>query len=488
VKSYTRKQFIQLLPAAGAALLLSACGAGGDKNKKAVTAAPVAAPPKKKITNTPPPSSLDLVDKNDPRYNTLRKGFNTRIDKYPLVIAACTTTAQVAAAIRYGHDKGLPIAVKSGGHNMEGFSCNDGGMVVNLSAMNQVDILGDNKIKSGPGCTVSQLYNTILPHGLLLPAGSCATVGLGGLTLGGGYGIFARKYGLTCDHLTAATMVDGQGNIHTTDGNAELLWALRGGGTGNFGVVTEMTFNTHKAPPTLQAHYFKSRKLTADKAAAILQVWMEVAVQLPDSCFSGYVLNGSTLNILITNYEPDNGQLPALLKKLAGSTDEFRSSRIGTLERMVKNYYGVGKPLYFRNSSAGFFKGYGDVAPFIKDIFEKTIATPGMIYQVNTLGGKITDSGFEQGSSYPHRAFPFVSELQGYGTSAAHDQRIAGVTTEVLKITAGHGITRQYVNYCSLEFSNWEHAYYGDNYSRLQAIKRKYDPDNNIRHPQSIHV
>ena len=367
---------------------------------------------------------------------------------------------------------------------MEGFSCNDGGMVINLSKMNNAEIVEDNKVKVGPGCILSNLYDVILPQGRLLLAGSCGTVGLGGLTLGGGYGLFSRKYGLTCDHLVEATMVDGQGNIHNTKNNAELLWALKGGGTGNFGVVTEMIFNTHAAPVNLQAHYFKARKLTAERAAAILKTWMALTPQLPESCFSGYVLNGSTLNILVTNYDVD--KMPEQLNKLAAVVDEFHSSRIGTLSKMLRNYYGRPGPLYFRNSSAGYFKDYSDIDPFITQVFEKIIKTPGMIYQVNTLGGKIKDREFEKLSSYSHRALDFISELQSYWNNPSEDKRSVEATTEILKITAGHGITGQYVNYCSLEFDNWENAYYGANYSRLQAIKRKYDPDNNIRHPQSI--
>ena len=109
-----------------------------------------------------------------------------------------------------------------------------------------------------------------------------------------------------------------------------------------------------------------------------------------------------------------------------------------------------------------------------------------MIYQVNTLGGKIMDANFEKASCYPHRAYAFVSELQAYWDHPSQEAIPAAVTTEILKITRKNGIKRQYVNYCSLGFDDWEHAYYGENYERLQTIKRKHDPDNNIRHQQSI--
>jgi hypothetical protein len=486
LKKISRKEFIKLSTAAGAVFFLGACGFGGDDEKEKIIANKD--PSKKNISDDPADIKLDLIDKNDARYDSLRKGFNKRIDKFPLVIALCATTEEVAAAVRYANKSKLAIAIKSGGHSMEGFSCNDGGMVINLSKMNKVEMLEENKIKVGPGCTLSGLYDEILPQGRILPAGSCATVGIGGLTMGGGYGLFSRKYGLTCDHLLEATLVDGSGNIHTTKNNPELLWALKGGGSGNFGVVTEMIFKTQIAPPTMQAHYFKSKKLDAEKAFSILQAWMMLVPQLPDTCFSGYVLNGSTLNIVITNYGGDSDELQSVLINLAAVTDEFHSSRVGKLAKMLKNHYGSLKPVYFRNSSAGLFKDSNDVLGFMKDIFQKIIDTPGMIYQVNTLGGKINDAEFEKGSSYPHRAFNFVSELQAYWYSPSQEDKLADVTTEILKFSERNGVNAQYVNYCSLEFADWENAYYGKNYSRLQAVKKEFDPNNNIRHPQSVKI
>jgi hypothetical protein len=483
MKNYSRKEFIKASTAAGALFFLASCGLNEDKENKIAELTDTS---KKLNPKNSSAVKLDLVDKNDERYEVLRKGFNKRIDKFPLVIALCSTTEEVAEAIRYANEKKLAIAIKSGGHSMEGFSCNDGGMVINLSKMNSVEIIDDNKIKAGPGCTLAGLYDIILPQGRILPAGSCATVGLGGLTMGGGYGLFSRKYGLTCDHLLEATMVDGNGTIYSTKNNPELLWALKGGGSGNFGVVTEMIFKTQAAPLTMQAHYFKSRKLDADRATSILQTWMELAPQLPDTCFSGYVLNGSTLNIVITNYGENTDEMQELMNKLAAVTDEFHSSKVGKLAKMLKNHYGSLKPVFFRNSSAGLFKDYNDVSKFIKDIFQKIIDNPGMIYQVNTLGGKVNDSEFEKTSSYPHRAFNFVSELQAYWYVPSGELKLADVTTEILKFSEENGVTTQYVNYCSLAFTDWEHAYYGENYPRLQAVKKAFDPDNNIRHPQSI--
>lgn len=485
MKKYSRRTFISQLAALTGAAWIISCNDETDKNTTDKKQTTLLSKSEKNVPSTTT-QLPQLITAENKEYNTLRQGFNARIDKHPKVIALCTNTQEVAASVLYANENKLPIAVKSGGHSMEGFSCNDGGLVVNLSKMNSVTLHNNNTITIQPGCTLSKLYEEILPKGYIIPGGSCGSVGIGGLCLGGGYGIFSRKMGLTCDHLIQATMVDGNGNIINTIDNPELLWALKGGGAGNFGIVTELTFTTERAPQQLQAHYFKSRGLNANKAAYLLSKWMEICKQLPESCFSGYVLNGTTLNILITNYDIDNKQLPSLLSQLAKETDQFHSSRIGSLGQMVKNYFGRKGPMHFRNSSAGYFNDYNDLNTFITPILDQVISTPGMIYQVNTLGGKINDIGLGNASCYPHRGYDFIAELQAYATNKHQEITTEKVTNNILKTIQENGLTRQYINYCSTAFNNWEHAYYGSNYEKLQSFKKKYDPQNNINHPQSI--
>jgi hypothetical protein len=483
-KNYSRKDFIKLTTLAGAGIFITGCGGGEEQTNK--DSLPLVNSTDHAQNNPPEKIAVDLIHKDDARYEELRKGFNKRINKFPLVIALCKSTADVSEAIQYARKNNLAIAVKSGGHSMEGFSSNDGGMVINLSQMNSVEMLEDDKIKAGPGCTLSHLYDAILPKDRIIPAGSCGTVGLGGLTMGGGYGLFSRKFGLTCDHLLEATMVDGNGKIHSTKDDPELLWALRGGGAGNFGVVTELVYKTHPKPETMQSHHFKSRKLDAEKAKILLQKWFEFSAQLPDTCFSAYVLNGSTLNMLVTNFGTLTDELQLLLDNLAKETDEFKAVAPAEISKKLKNYYGSLIPVYFKNSSAGLYKSFDDIEPFIGDVLDKVITNPGMIYQVNMLGGKIADAAFEKNSCYPHRAYNYISELQAYWETPSREEKLKQVSIEILNTISDNGITTQYINYCSLEFADWEKAYYGDNYSRLQTVKKKYDPENFIRHPQSI--
>ena len=484
---FSRKNFITLTTLAGAGLILDACGAGGGKERgeSSEEYADSLNLPEEENEFT---YSVKLIRKEDMEYEELRKGFNKRINKFPLIIALCTSTQDVSEAMQYAKINKLAVAIKSGGHSMEGFSSNDGGLVINLSKMNSVEFLENNTIKVSPGCTLSNLYDQILPKKRLLPAGSCGTVGIGGLTMGGGYGLFSRKFGLTCDHLMEATFVDGNGKIHSTKDDPELLWALRGGGAGNFGVVTEMVFRTQEAPSVMRSHHFKARKLDALRAKNILEKWFEFTAKLSDTCFSAFVLNGSTLNILVTNFGEHNSTLETNLKELAQHTDEFRSVAPIELSKKLKNYYGSLAPVNFKNSSAGLYKSYIDISGFIADVFDKIIQNPGMIYQLNTLGGKINDAEFEKVSCYPHRTYNYISELQAYWEDVSREEKLKIVSVEILDIFKSNGITSQYINYCSTEFSNWENAYYGNNYPRLQEVKKKYDASDVVRYAQSVRV
>jgi hypothetical protein len=488
-KKYSRKDFIKTGSMAAAGLLLGACSEDPIEKNASTSSANEKQTDKHSSSNPENHFDVDIIEKEDnKRYDEFRAGFNKRINKFPKAIALCTTTAQVAEAVRYARFHNYPIAIRSGGHSMEGFSSNDDGLMINLSKINSVEFLDADKIKIGPGCTLSNLYDHILPKGRIIPAGSCGSVALGGLTTGGGYGLFSRAYGLTCDHLEEATFVDGYGKIHSTKDDPELLWALRGGGSGNFGIVTELIFRSHEAPADMISHHFKARNLDPDRATSILEKWFSFTSDLPSTCFSAYVLNGSTLNILITNFGEDSDAVTGVIEGLKKETDEYRAGERLDLSKKLKNYYGSKVPLNFRNSSAGFYKDFDQISPCIDKVLKQVIDNKGMIFQVNTLGGKIKDAEFEKVSCFPHRQYDYISEIQAYWTNPEKDQTLQRVTHDCLELFKTNNVSAQYFNYCSLEFSDWQNAYYGDNYGKLREIKRRYDKENVVRHPQSIEV
>ena len=434
----------------------------------------------------PTANNVLYYKRGDAEYELLRKGFNKRIEKFPLIIALCKNTAGVAEAIQYAQQNNLPVAIKSGGHCMEGFSCNNGGMVINLSLLNTIEWADKETITVGPGCTLQNLYNNILPRGRIIPGGSCATVGIGGLVLGGGYGLLGRKLGLTCDSLLEVTMVDGKGQIRNSKDDKELLWACKGGGNGNFGVVTALKFKTHKAPATLQSFRFKTYKVNTAKAKAILQKWFEVSATLPVDCFSAYVLNGKTVYILLTNVGKHTTELQNIINQLTAMSGKITKTKPQPIATALKVFYGRQEPLYFKNASAGLYKNFTDIENCIDKAIDTVLATPGMIYQVNTLGGNIINTEAEAAAAFPHRAFPYFSELQTYWENEKQAARLLKKFEEVQNIFTGNGIHTQYRNYPDINFTNWDALYYGSSYTRLQKIKNKYDPGNLIRHEQSV--
>jgi FAD binding domain/Berberine and berberine like len=430
--------------------------------------------------------NVTYFKKGDAQYEILRQGFNKRINKFPLIIAQCNNTVGVSEAIIYASKNNLPVAIKSGGHCMEGFSCNNDGMVINLSLINDIEWINSNTIKVGPACTLSKIYETILPKNKIIPGGSCAGVGIGGLTLGGGYGLMARKFGLTCDSLLDVTMVDGNGNIKIASNETDLLWACKGGGNGNFGVITNLTFKLHNAPPTLQSFRFKSYKVNASKAKNILQKWFDVVADLPPACFSAYVLNGRTCYILLTNADKHNAAVQKVVTTLSSLSDKTTVTKPTPLAAALKVFYGIQHPVLFKNASAGLYKNFTEINGCIDEVLNIVTTTPGMIYQVNTLGANIKNEAFEAASSFAHRDCIYFSELQTYWQAEKQEKNLIQKFEAVQQLFLKNGINTQYKNYPDINFKNTDEIYYGKNVDRLKAVKQKYDPLNIFRGEQTI--
>ena len=183
-------------------------------------------------------------------------------------------------------------------------------------------------------------------------------MGIAGLTLGGGYGLFSRKYGLTCDSLTEITMVDGKGNIVHSKDDPELLWACKGGGNGNFGVITSMKFSLNNAPDFLQSFRFKIKITGVQRALTVLEKWFSITGNLPLSCFSAFVLNQKSLYILLTNCEKQNEETQKIIADLSALVDNTSRERPVKLSKALPVFYGVLSPLYFKNASAGLYKKF----------------------------------------------------------------------------------------------------------------------------------
>jgi FAD/FMN-containing dehydrogenase len=491
MNNQNRRIFIRNLVLAGAALYLPAC----KDEQTSITEQPQTLPQQQaeveqvvaQISEQFESNNLVLLRGNDAKYETLNIGFNKRVPKNPKIIALCKNSEGIAEAVKYAKQFQLQVCVKSGGHSFEGFSSNDGGMSINLSLLDNIEFMDKETVKMGAGVKLFEVYDALLPKGKIIPAGSCATVGIAGLTMGGGYGLFARKYGLTCDSLIGLTMIDGNGNIHEAKDDDEILWACRGGNNGNFGIVSDLTFKTHDAPKKFTRHLFKAYKLDVQRAKSLLEKWFEMTALLPDSCFGAFVLNGKTLTVLITDGENRRTEIQPALDGLAAVMDKTTLGEPTTdLAKALKRYYGIQTPLYFKNACAGLYENYSSINGCIETVIKKVHANPGLILQINTLGGQINNANFEAKSCYPHRAYPYLGELQAYYDKPSQEAKLVTAFQDIQQTFTDNGIDRHYRNYPDINFENWEHAYYRENYPRLQKIKKKYDPDNVIWHEQSV--
>jgi FAD/FMN-containing dehydrogenase len=439
-----------------------------------------------KSSSSPFVNGVKFLTPEAPDYATAREVYNAGILIQPRVIACCASGTGVQHAVERAKAENWPVAVKAGGHSFEGFSLNEDGLVVNVSPMREMHL--DPKtgiLTAGPGCRLEEVSQFLLARGRFLPAGSCGTVGLAGLTLGGGYGMFARKWGLTCDHLREIKMVDGGGIIRDSKDNPDLLWAARGGGNGHFGIVTELTFNTRAAPSQFSSWKFRTYKLDSKRAMALLETWFDASANLPNESFSAWIMNGSQVTVLVTTIgSREQKGLMNFRRRMGELSKKTTSGGPTSLKRALSWYYGDPGPVYFKNASAGYYKRMDDIAPALPGIFEEVLRVPGLIFQINTLGGAISS---DVEGAYPHRAFPYLGESQAYWESPSHAAALQEAAGRMRNHIAQAGITRHYANYPDLAFKDWPTAYYGaENYARLQQLKLRYDPENRFRYPQSV--
>ncbi len=473
----TRRSFLRTSLAATTAILADVSSIVG-KEKSAIS----------KSSSDPFIGGVKFLTPDAPDYATARKVYNAGILTRPKVIAFCASDTGVQHAIERAKAENWPVAVKAGGHSFEGFCLNDDGLVVNVSPFRQMRLDPKTGIfTAGAGCQLEEVNQFLLARGRFLPAGSCGTVGLAGLTLGGGYGMFARKWGLTCDHLRRVKMVDGAGIIRDSNEEPDLLWSARGGGNGHFGIVTELTFNTRPAPSQFSSWKFRAYRLDPKRATALLETWFDASSDLPNESFSAWIMNGSQVTVLVTTIgSREQKGLMTFRRRMGELSKKTTSGGPTSLKKALSWYYGDPGPVYFKNASAGYYKEIADIAPALPGIFEEVLSVPGLIFQINTLGGAISN---DVDGAYPHRAFPYLGESQAYWESPSHAATLQEAAGRMRDQIAQAGITRHYANYPDLAFTDWPTAYYGaENYARLQQLKLRYDPDNRIRYPQSVHL
>ncbi|XVV09944.1 FAD-binding oxidoreductase [Actinoplanes sp. CA-131856] len=432
-----------------------------------------------------------LLRPGDAGYVVAARPYNSALGvRRPAAIAKVAGVDDVRTCVRRVRGHGVPLAARGGGHSYAGYSTPNGGVVVDLSALKGITVRSDGTAVVGAGVRLIDLYSALAAHGRALPAGSCATVGVAGSTLGGGIGVVARTYGLTSDHLRSATVVTADGAVHTVEGNhdADLLWALRGGGGGNGGIVTSFTFGTVPAPTvTIFSLHFP-----AARTARVLQAWSQWMNTAPDQLTSlcAVTAAGTPTNRVTGAWTGSPAALNARLSALiaaVGASPASRSVHTYGFLNAMKYFAGclnqtitacrAGGPEPFRAASRILDRTVtASIADRVVALMRKQ---RGMVLLFDSLGGQVgrirpADTAFAHRGAH--------ASVQVYSGNAANGPAVLSVQQALAPIV-GSGA---YVNYLNPGQKDWATAYYGANLPRLRQVIRKYDPDRVFDFAQSV--
>jgi len=443
----------------------------------------------------------DVVGATDGEYDESRRVWNGNIDRRPFVVARCLDEADVQAAVRFATEQGLEVAVRGGAHSMSGASVVDDGIVIDLSHMNQVRVDPETRraVVAG-GALLSDVDTATQAHGLAVPAGLVSHTGVGGLTLGGGMGWLTRMGGLSIDNLLSARVVtaDGQTRVASPSENADLFWAIRGGG-GNFGVVTEFEFALHEVGPII---HFGMLFWSLDQGAAALRHARDVIDTLPDDV---NVMVGG-LNAPPAPFVPEQHQLePGYAAIVVGTGTAECHAEVFDALRGVPVLFDFATPMPYvelqkmlDEANAWGFHCYDkgcyvetlsdDVIDAVTEHFPQKVSPLSLVlfYRLDGAFSRVTEdaTAFSGGRS-PRFAVFVIGVCPAPEMLAAEREWVRSMADALRTVSVDDGV---YVNGMT-DFdalSPVQAAYGPEKYARLVDIKTKYDPHNVFRHNANI--
>jgi FAD/FMN-containing dehydrogenase len=442
-----------------------------------------------------------VIRAGDDDYDAARHIWNHAIDRHPVLVARVASTADIVAAVRFAASEGLPIAVRGGGHSLPGFSTCDDGIVIDLSAMNVVDVdPAQRRAVAGGGTHWSGFDAATQAHGLATTGGLISSTGVGGLTLGGGIGYLVRAHGLSCDNLMSAEVVLADGSVvrSSADENADLFWALRGGG-GNFGVVTSFEFALHPLGPiVLGGPIF----FPGDAAVDVIGGWRDAVSDAPDELTTLVAMTTAPPAPFIPDEwqgrkavvvaacwagEPADGEpVVAPLRHLASPiADLLGPMPYVQLQSLLDGGWGPGAANYF---TGAFVDELSDRAVETLTAFHREAPEPPVQAElhVHHLGGAVRDEP-AGGTAFGQREHPYVVNCIARTQDAADLSPHREWARNAREAIAGFGDGGLYVNFAAeAGADNVRAAYPPDTYNRLQQVKDRYDPANLFRFNHNI--
>lgn len=460
----------------------------------------------------------NLVLPGAPTYDLLRQPFNQRVDRYPAAIARCVSDEDVVACVRFAAASDVPVTCRSGGHGAEGYCSLPNALMIDQSAMQEIRVDTENRVVDvGAGASWGQVDIATYPRGLAAPGGGCAAVGVAGLAQGGGFGPIARTWGLTLDNLLSARIVTARDLAvveASPTSNERLFWALRGGGGGNFGAVTQFTFRLHPIGRALlggtlvynwayakQVFQFYRNWMIgpdADERLTLLPMFFLAGGNAPlagiSAFYNGEYDDGLAYMKQILAHMPDPVNAPIEQALVPGTLPAYTGTESTTAWPGTGQYWRSGfLQNDFPDEAIDTFLTWFENCP--KPPADPARPGGGSIYKqddlsfgfIESLGGAIGRVGKAE------TAFYWRDQLFSFTFIGAYDPAVPAWGQRTKQWADAFRVAMMpyfsggvYVNYMQAELTDWKQAYYGDNYEELRRIKLHYDPDHLFRFPQDV--
>ncbi len=438
-----------------------------------------------------------LIQAGDPGYDEVRKVYNGMIDRRPRLIVRCADVADVIAAVNFGRENKMLIAVRGGGHNAAGLGVCDDGLVIDLSLINYTRIdPGDGTVRVGGGCTWHAVDHATHAFGLAVPTGFLSTTGVGGLTLGGGIGYLTPKHGLTIDNLLAADLVLADGRFVTASAreNSDLFWAIRGGG-GNFGVVTSFLFQAHP----VHTDYAGPMLWPIERAAEVMRWYREFIATAPED-FSGFFaflvvppgppfpeqFHLKNMCGIVWCYtgalEKAEETFKPIRSQLQPAVDLVGPIPHPVLQSMFDGLYPPGLQWYWK---ADFVNELSDEAIALHVVHGSKLPTMFSTTHLYPINGKAHQVA-KADTAWSYREAVWAEVIVGVDPDPTNRELITTWARDYWNALHPYSAGGAYINFMMEEGEDRVKASYRENYERLASIKKKYDPTNLFRVNQNI--
>lgn len=442
--------------------------------------------------------SGELILPGDPRYDAAREVFNAMIVRRPALIARCADTADVVRAVSFGRAQQLEVAVRGGGHSVAGLGVGDG-VVIDLSGLKRVEVDPEARVaRVGGGALWGEFDQAAQAYGLHCPGGRVTTTGVGGFTTGGGYGWTSSKYGLACDNLLSAEVVTADGRVRTASEteNADLFWAIRGGG-GNFGVVTRFDFRLHPLGPIVLAGI---ALWPLQRMPEVLRAWRDYVDDAPDELSTAVVvmtappepfvpdhLKGRAVLAVAALYvgDPEEGaEVMRPLRALSPAADLIQRMPYLAFQSLLDASAPRGKRSYWRGE---YMAGLGDAAIDVFASHAPRLTAVGfplsqaIVFRIGQGVAAMPDDA----TAFSHRGARYLFHPISMWESPDDDAMVIRENRAFADAMRPFGTGGAYLNFTP-ETDRVRDAFGDAKIARLVAVKNAYDPDNLFHRNQNI--